>query len=83
MTRRYQIGEAVIHRSSHRWPVKLLLHHAVIIPIEGNSYRLREHAALLPQTMRPRSSLLDLQGQQPIKRRPGRPPKKPRANHLG
>ena len=25
-----------------------LLHHAVVIPIEGNSYRLREHAALGP-----------------------------------
>jgi DNA replication protein DnaC len=27
-----------------------LLHHAVVIAIEGSSYRLREHAALLPQT---------------------------------
>lgn len=60
-----------------------LLHHAVVIPIEGNSYRLREHAALVPETMRTRSSLLDPQGQQPIKRRPGRPPKEPRDHHLG
>jgi DNA replication protein DnaC len=29
-----------------------LLHHAIVIPIEGNSYRLREHAALLPEHMR-------------------------------
>jgi DNA replication protein DnaC len=28
-----------------------LLHHAVVIPIEGNSYRLREHAALIPQNL--------------------------------
>ena len=26
-----------------------LLHHAVVIPIEGNSYRLREHANLIPE----------------------------------
>lgn len=25
-----------------------LLHHAVVIPIKGNSYRVREHAALIP-----------------------------------
>jgi DNA replication protein DnaC len=25
-----------------------LLHHAVVVPIEGNSYRLREHAGLIP-----------------------------------
>lgn len=60
-----------------------LLHHAVVIPIEGNSYRLREHAALVPETMRSRSSLLDPKGQQPIKRRPGRPPKEPRDHHPG
>ena len=60
-----------------------LLHHAVVIPIEGNSYRLREHAALVPETMRSRSSLLDPQGQQPIKRRPGRPPKEPRDHYPG
>lgn len=31
-----------------------LLHHAVVIQIEGSSYRLREHAALLPEHMRHR-----------------------------
>ena len=60
-----------------------LLHHAVVIPIEGNSYRLREHAALVPETMRTRSSLLAPQSQQPLKRRPGRPPKEPRDHHTG
>jgi DNA replication protein DnaC len=52
-----------------------LLHHAVVIPIEGNSYRLREHAALIPENMRSRTSVLDPAGSQPVKRRPGRPPK--------
>lgn len=60
-----------------------LLHNAVVIPILGNSYRLREHAALVSETTRTRSLLLDPQGQQPIKRRPGRPPKGPRDHHQG
>jgi hypothetical protein len=29
-----------------------LLHHAVVIQIEGSSYRLREHADLLPENVR-------------------------------
>src|SRR3954449_8434778 len=33
-----------------------LLHHAVVIQIEGSSYRLREHAQLLPEHMRSRPS---------------------------
>jgi hypothetical protein len=52
-----------------------MLHHAVVIPIEGNSYRLREHAALIPETMQARHSLLDPMASQPVKRRPGRPRK--------
>jgi DNA replication protein DnaC len=32
-----------------------LLHHAVVIQIEGSSYRLREHAQLLPEHMRSRN----------------------------
>ncbi len=28
-----------------------LLYHAVVIQIEGNSYRLREHAALMPENL--------------------------------
>jgi len=31
-----------------------LLHHAIVIQIEGSSYRLREHAQLLPEHMRSR-----------------------------
>ena len=30
-----------------------LLHHAVAVKIEGNSYRLREHAALMPDNLLP------------------------------
>src|SRR5262249_50321027 len=29
-----------------------LLHHAIVIAIEGNSYRLREHAELVPEPLR-------------------------------
>jgi hypothetical protein len=31
-----------------------LLHHAVVIQIEGSSYRLREHADLVPEDVRMR-----------------------------
>ena len=52
-----------------------LLHHAIVIAIEGNSYRLREHAELVPEPMRA-TALRMQQSQQPPKRR-GRPPKLP------
>jgi DNA replication protein DnaC len=45
-----------------------LLHHAVVIEIEGNSYRLREHAALMPENLKPGIDA-------PAKRRRGRPRK--------
>lgn len=54
-----------------------LLHHAVVIPIEGNSYRLREHAALIPEHMRPRHPLADPAIPLAVKRKPGRPRKEP------
>jgi len=47
-----------------------LLHHAVVVQIEGSSYRLRQHADLLPQT--PRASALTTEAP---RRRRGRPPK--------
>ena len=47
-----------------------LLHHAVVVQIEGSSYRLRQHADLLPQT--PRASATTAES--PPRRR-GRPPK--------
>ena len=49
-----------------------LLHHAVVVHIEGASYRLRQHADLVPEAMRPKAvsnSVVD-----PPRRR-GRPPK--------
>ncbi len=48
-----------------------LLHHAVVIQIDGNSYRLREHAALVPDNL-----ITPLNADTaPPKRRRGRPPK--------
>ena len=46
-----------------------LLHHAVVIQIEGSSYRLRQHAALVPETVRSHSLT-----NQPQPKRRGRPP---------
>ena len=47
-----------------------LLHHAVVVQIEGSSYRMRQHADLLPQAQRPGTVPAD-----PPPRRRGRPPK--------
>lgn len=47
-----------------------LLHHAVVVQIEGASYRLRQHADLMPDTTRVRP----ITAPQPPRRR-GRPPK--------
>ena len=49
-----------------------LLHHAVVIQIEVASYRLRQHADLVPEVMRPKAPS-SLAGEVP--RRRGRPPK--------
>ncbi len=48
-----------------------LLHHAVVIQIEGASYRLRQHADLIPENLRP-GRLAEITS--PPRRR-GRPPK--------
>lgn len=48
-----------------------LLHHAVVVRIEGASYRLRRHAELLPDTAAPRQP----SHSPPQPRRRGRPPK--------
>lgn len=45
-----------------------LLHHAVVVEIEGTSYRLREHAHLMPEPLNPTQP-------PPPKRRRGRPRK--------
>jgi DNA replication protein DnaC len=47
-----------------------LLHHAVVVQIEGSSYRLRQHADLLVQSLQPGSASRT----EPAPRR-GRPPK--------
>ncbi|WP_428489552.1 IS21-like element helper ATPase IstB [Rhodopila sp.] len=48
-----------------------LLHHAVVVQIEGASYRLRQHADLVPETMRTRP----IPPVTPSQPRRGRPPK--------
>ena len=53
-----------------------LLHHAVVIQIEGSSYRLRQHADLVPEHLRSKAILNPPLAPQPPRRR-GRPPKSP------
>jgi DNA replication protein DnaC len=48
-----------------------LLHHAVVIQIEGASYRLRAHADLIPEHVRANAPITP----PPAKKRRGRPPK--------
>ncbi|ONU30320.1 ATP-binding protein, partial [Burkholderia cenocepacia] len=50
-----------------------LLHHAIVAQIEGTSYRLREHADLLPDHLRNRPSSLSQTPAEPVRRRLGRP----------
>ena len=57
-----------------------LLHHAVVIQIEGSSYRLREHADLLPETVRFKPNAAANPIPPTLKRR-GRPPKNGGADH--
>lgn len=57
-----------------------LLHHAVVIQIEGSSYRMREHAALVPENIRNAAAYQP--AAQP--RRRGRPPKREKLDqHYG
>lgn len=50
-----------------------LLHHAVVLQIEGSSYRLRQHAELLPEHLRSKASIATPAFAPPRPR--GRPPK--------
>ena len=50
-----------------------LLHHAIVVQIEGSSYRLRRHADLLPEPVRPISSRTSPAAADPKRRE--RPPK--------
>ena len=56
------------------------LHHAVVLQIEGSSYRLREHADLLPEQIRTKANIQTPPSRPPLKRR-GRPPKNGDADH--
>lgn len=60
-----------------------LLHHAIVVPIEGNSYRLREHAALIPEHLRNRLPLNETGNTVQTKRRPGRPKKEENMSNPG
>lgn len=50
-----------------------LLHHAIVIQIDGSSYRLRRHADLLPEHVRSTARITPPAPTEP--RRRGRPPK--------
>lgn len=54
-----------------------LLHHAVVVQIEGASYRLRRHADLIPEHVRTKAPIAP----PPAPKRRGRPPKNARADH--
>lgn len=51
-----------------------LLHHAVVVQIEGASYRLRQHAGLMPEHIRSKANISPPIPAPPLRRR-GRPPK--------
>ena len=55
-----------------------LLHHAVVIQIEGASYRLRQHIDLIPEALRAKP--LNATSAPPVRRR-GRPPKHRSQDH--
>ena len=57
-----------------------LLHHAIVIQIEGSSYGMREHADLLPETVRfkPHGTVNPIP---PTLKRRGQPPKNGGADH--
>src|SRR5215472_12394334 len=57
-----------------------LLHHAVVIQIEGSSYRLRQHADLMPEHVRSKASINSPIPAQPPRRR-GRPRKNGAPDH--
>jgi len=57
-----------------------LLHHAVVVQIEGSSYRLRQHADPVPEHIRSKA-LIQPPPVTPPPRRRGRPPKNGAAHH--
>ena len=67
-------------RRRDRAPRRGSFHHAVVVQIEGSSYRLREHADLLPETVRfkPHATANPIP---PTLKHRGRPPKNGGADH--
>jgi DNA replication protein DnaC len=59
-----------------------LLHHAIVIQIEGSSYRLRQHAELMPEHVRSKASIAP-PAVAPTPRPRGRPPKNGYAHAVG
>jgi DNA replication protein DnaC len=57
-----------------------LLHHAIVIQIEGSSYRLRQHADLVPEHIRSKA-LIQPAPLTPQPKRRGRPPKNGGIDH--
>jgi len=57
-----------------------LLHHAIVIQIEGSSYRLRQHADLVPEHIRSKA-LIQPPAAPVVPKRRGRPPKNGGHNH--
>ena len=57
-----------------------LLHHAIVIQIEGSSYRLRQHADLVPEHIRSKA-LIQPPPPMPQPKRRGRPPKNGGTDH--
>ena len=57
-----------------------LLHRAVVIQIEGSSYRLRQHSDLMPEHVRSKA-LINAPIPAPPPRRRGRPPKNGAHDH--
>lgn len=55
-----------------------LLHHAVVVQIEGASYRLRQHGELIPENVRSKALITP----PPVPRRRGRPPRKAMHDHI-
>ena len=58
-------------------PLDRLLHHAVVIQIEGSSYRLRQHADLVPEHVRSKALITP----PPAPKRRGRPPGRNQTDH--
>ena len=68
---REQALEQSVHANTNAAHARLL-HHAVVIQIEGASYRLRQHAELIPEHVRANTPI----SLPPPPKRRGRPPKK-------